>query len=227
MSNDPQTAGTSSPTPAATPAAAPAAEPSTLLTADPAAVAQPSAADAQPPTQADPAAAEAKPAEAKPDEKAEGAPEQYADFTAPEGIQLDAEIVDEFKAFAKEENLTQEKAQKFADLGAKIAQKTHDNYVKHIEATQVQWANDSRADKEFGGDKLDANMAVAKKALDTFGSPELSEMLRTSGLGNHPEIVRAFYRVGNAISEDKLVPGGKAPAGGDKLSKMYPTMNQS
>jgi hypothetical protein len=226
MSNESQPAG-NNPAPADSPAAAPAAapassaapaaQPATLLTADPAV--QAAVDPAQTPTQAaDPAAAPegAKPADAK----AEGAPEQYADFTAPEGAEFNAEVLEEFKALAKESNLSQEAAQKLAEVGVKAVQKAQGDFTAKIEAMQTQWVNDSRADKEFGGDKLGENVSVAKKALDAFGTPELNQMLRESGLGNHPEIIRAFYRVGQAISEDRLVPGDRkstAPA----AVKMY------
>lgn len=238
MSNETQTAGTSQPAasapavaPAATPApaAAQAPEASTILTADPAAqAAQTSAAPAQNPTQAEGQSTEAKTDEGKTKEvKVEGAPEEYAEFTAPEGMKFDEAILGDFKSLAKEHNLSQEVAQKFADIGAKAAQVQNDNFIKQIEAAKVEWANASRIDKEFGGDKLGENVAVAKKALDMFGSPELTEVLKTSGLGNHPEIIRAFYRVGQQISDDKFVPGGKAPSGAEKsvAQRMYPDMN--
>lgn len=195
----------------------------TLLTAPPA-----EAAPAQQPTQP----ADSKPAEAtppadasKPEDKPQGAPEEYAEFTAPEGVTFNPEALTDLKALAKEHNLSQEAAQKFADLGAKAVQKAQDGFRDQIEQAQAQWTADSRADKEFGGDKLPENLSVAKRALDTFGTPELAKMLGESGLGNHPEIIRAFYRVGKAISEDKMVPGQTKPAETDALKKLYPTMN--
>ncbi len=210
--------------PASAVAPAPAAAPSTLLTAQPAAPAAPAAQ----PTQA---AGDAKPAEgtapagAKPAE-GEDKPIEYADFTAPEGVTLNTEAVTELKAFAAEKKLTQEDAQKLVDLGAKTMQQQQAALVSQIEQAQAQWSEASRTDKEFGGDKLTENVSVAKAALDKFGSPELSKLLGESGLGNHPEIIRAFFRVGKAISEDKLERGTTKPANAtdDLAKKMYPTM---
>ena len=221
MSNDTQTVETSSPAPAAQ--AAPA---TTLLQSDPAAQGgDPSASPAQQPTQA--AAPAAAPEGATPEEgKAEGAPEDYT-FTAPEGTELNEAVLADFKALAKEHKLPQDVAQKFVDLGVKQAQQVTGHIQEQIASEQARWAESSQTDKEFGGDKLGENMAVAKKALDAFGSPELSKFLLDSKLGDHPEVIRAFYRVGKAISEDKLVPGGVKPPAGDSLSKMYPTMKSS
>jgi hypothetical protein len=69
------------------------------------------------------------------------------------------------------------------------------------------WRQQATTDKEFGGDQLNANLAVAKKAMDAFGTPELTKLLNESGLGNHPEVIRVFYRAGKAISEDGFVSG--------------------
>jgi len=150
-----------------------------------------------------------------------GAPEQYADFTAPEGVTLNAEVLGEFKAMAKERNLSQEDAQKFADLGAKLIQQTDDKITAQIEATQAQWLEATQSDKEYGGDKLTENMAIANKALAAFGTPELTQLLGETKLGNHPEVIRAFYRVGKAISEDRLIPGTTRTGGGPSAQSIY------
>lgn len=192
----------------------------TLLTADPAAATPP--ADTAPTQDAKP---DDKPAEAaKPDDKPQGAPEAYADFTAPEGVTLNSETIDELKAFAKEKNLTQEEAQKLVDLGVKNAQGTVAQLDAHIAQTRIEWAEASRTDQEIGGDKLDENRAVAKRALETFGTPELVKFFDETKLGDHPEVLRAFFRVGKAISEDRLVTGTKSPVP-NPLKTLYPTMN--
>lgn len=149
---------------------------------------------------------------------------EYADFTAPDGLTFNPETLGEFKELAKAKGLSQEDAQKFADLGVKVAKMQQENYVRQIEQAQTQWAEEARTDKEIGGDKFDENAALAKRALDTFGSEALTKMLAESGLGNHPEVLRAFVRVGRAISEDRLVAGTTRPGEGDLLKKMYPTM---
>ncbi len=147
----------------------------------------------------------------------EGAPEEYADFTVPEGMTL-TESIEDLKAFAKEKNLSQEETQKLVDMGTRVAQRTETRYREQITAVQAKWTEDSKVDKEFGGDALNESVAVARKALDTFGTPELSAMLHESGLGNHPEVIRLLYRMGKAVSEDRLVPGTKKPEGAGKTA---------
>lgn len=132
-----------------------------------------------------------------------GAPETY-EFTAPEGRAFDAEVITSFSAIAKELDLPQEAAQKMLNaVGPKIAERQ----AATLDAARMQWAESARADKEFGGDQLESNLAVAKKAVDAFGSPELRTLLNETGLGNHPELIRMMYRAGKSISEDKFVGG--------------------
>jgi len=137
--------------------------------------------------------------------KAEGAPETY-EFKAPEGQEFDGEFLKVYSEAAKELNLTQDKAQGLIDkLGPVIQQRQ----MAKISEVQQQWMTDSKADKEFGGEKLEENLGIAKGALEKFGTPELKELLNTSGIGNHPEVIRFFYRAGKALVPDTFVGGHK------------------
>ena len=230
MSDAPTTdvAAASPAAPAATtegtaPAADAAATESTTTTGEgDAAQQQASTTDAA--TTEDPATEKAE-GEEKPAEKA--APEKY-EFKAPEGVTLDSELLGEFEGIARELNLSQEDAQKVADIGAKLAQKFQTKQAEVVQEARTEWAKQTAADKEIGGTKLAENVAVADKALATFGSPELRALLKESGLGNHPEVVRAFVKVGQAISEDGLVVGrvGVDPAKPrDAASALYGNPN--
>lgn len=160
------------------------------------------------------------------DEKSEQQLIEYSDFTIPDGFELQGEGLDEFKSFAKAKGLTQEEAQKLVDIGAKSAKASQDRIEKQLQTVRNEWANASRSDAEIGGEKLQANLAIAAKALDKYGTPELSKLLHESGLGNHPEIIRAFYRVGNLMQEDKLISG--SPAAPNKaLQSFYPNSKHS
>ena len=136
-----------------------------------------------------------------------GAPDKY-ELKAPGERQFDNEVMTSFSEIAKELNLTNEAAQKILD---KVGSKMTERHEAGLSALSQEWAQASTADKEFGGEALQQNLAIAKKALDTFGSPELRSLLHQSPLGNHPELIRFFYRTGKAISEDQyVVQGGTA-----------------
>lgn len=158
-------------------------------------------------------------------EKPQGAPETY-EFQPVEGdVPIDPQVLEQFAEVAKELNLPQDQAQKMIDKVAPVIQARQ---AEQIAAVQAQWAETSKADKEFGGDKLNENLASAKKALDTFGTPELRTLLNDSGIGNHPEVIRFMVRTGKAISEDRFVAGsapGQAQAGDAK--RFYPNSNMN
>ncbi|CAB3624657.1 peptidase [Achromobacter pestifer] len=215
------------------PAATPAAQDNTVLTAEAPAGEQ----QAQPTQQGEPPAGDKPSLEAKPDgekSKAEGdkpsdaegdkgAPEQYEDFAAPEGVQLDAELVGDLKTIAKELNLSQKDAQRVADLGPKLLQKLQGHQAEAFAQVRQTWADDAKADKEIGGEAFDENLGVAKKALESFGTPELRTLLNESGIGNHPEVIRFMVRAGKAISSDTFVAGERrgASAQRDLASNLY------
>lgn len=152
----------------------------------------------------------------------EQVPEQYADFAFEEGKALDTELADDIKATAKELGLTQSQAQKLADLALKRTESAQSKQAEMLAQARDEWAGQAKADKEFGGDAIEANLATARKALDTFGTPELKALLNESGLGNHPEVIRFFYRSGKAISEDRVIRGGAAGQPTDPAKRMFP-----
>lgn len=162
-----------------------------------------------------------KPAEKKDDDKPEGAPEKY-EFQVAEGVELDTEALKEFEPVAREMNLTNEQAQKLVDVYPKILAGVQQRQVEAWQQTTEQWAADVKADKEIGGDKLPSNLSAAQRALDQFGTPELKTYLNDTGLGNHPDLVKAFVKIGKAMSEDKVVSGGHDSGGSDLVSAFYP-----
>lgn len=145
-----------------------------------------------------------------------GAPESYQ-FKAPEGKAFDDVVIGELSSVAKELDLSQHAAQTLVDrLAPKIAERQVAANTQALVEASTKWEAESRADKEFGGDAFEANLGIAKQGLDQFGTPALKSLLRETGLGNNPEILRAFYRAGKLLQQDTFVPGGKRPGGSDR-----------
>lgn len=144
--------------------------------------------------------------EEKDEQKPEGAPDKY-EFKAGEGVELDSGAMADFEPVARELNLTNEQAQKLVDVYPKILAGVQQRQVEAWQKQTEGWAETVKADKEVGGDKLTSNLSAAQRALDQFGTPELREYLDGTGLGNHPELVKAFIKVGKAMSEDGVITG--------------------
>ena len=88
------------------------------------------------------------------------------------------------------------------------------------------WGDELKADKDFGGEAFDKNVATAIKGLEAVGSPELRQMLDQTGLGSHPEIVRAFKKVGELVADAPFATGAQPAQSASPAARMYPNMRQ-
>ena len=130
-----------------------------------------------------------------------GAPEDGYKFEHVEnGVPVDEETLKEFGDVAKELNLSQEAAQK-------IVSKLEPMLQRSLERNRATWEQATRADAELGGANLKANLGVANRAFKETTTPELRALLKASGLVNHPEVVRHFFRLGKTISDGSFVTG--------------------
>ena len=157
----------------------------------------------------DPAAATAEgEGEPKPegDTPAEGAPEAYADFKLPEGMPVDSDFLDTTKAVFKEAGLSQEKAQKLVDL---VVERD-----KRVEKAQFDQA-DAWAKEFMKSPSAKEDLAYAAKARE-FCTPGVREMLKDPRIGNNPEILATFAKIGRMLSEDSMVEAGARGGASEK-----------
>ena len=148
------------------------------------------------------------------------APESYEVFDLPDDFDMNNDTLEEYHTFAKENNLTQEQAQRGVDMVAQMKQAEMNQWVEQ----QKSWVDEAKSDAEYGGEKFDESISVAVKARDSFGTSEFNEMLDSSGLGNHPEMIRFLNRVGKAISEDSVIVGGSSTSNLTREAVLYPSM---
>lgn len=147
------------------------------------------------------------------------APEAYEPFDV-DGQQFSEDQVQGFAATARELGLSQEKAQKMFSAMVPTARQY---MMNDLVAKSKEWAAATAKDPEIGGANFEANKGIAKQAYSHFTTPELRAILTGSGLGNHPEVLRLFYRVGLTMQQDKGVAGSaSAPAG---VRRRYPKSN--
>lgn len=154
------------------------------------------------------------------DVQAEGAPEAYEDFEGENGQKFTPDQVRGFSEAAKELGLSQEKAQK---LFAVMAPTARGYLQKNLVEQSNAWAKQSQSDPEFGGDQFKQNSAVIREAYNAYTTPELRAIINGSGLGNHPEVLRMFYRIGKSMQQDHGVTGS-ASAPSPRRSR-YPKSN--
>lgn len=189
------------PAPAAAPAA-PAAAPAAPAPAAPAAAAP--VAPAAPPA--------AAPAPAAPAPAAAAAPEKYTLVVPDAGkAHISAADLARLETIARANNWSNEDAQAALNEQLVFADQQATEYLAL-----------AKADKEIGGDKLEATQQLAKKLIDRVrpeGHPRRGAFLgfiNRAGAGNHPEVLSFWADLGKLMGEDTPVGGHANPAGGKR-----------
>lgn len=165
---------------------------------------------AAPPVTPDPAAPP-KPDEptGKPEAKVEGAPEKY-ELKLPDGVILDEAAFKAVEPTLRKLNLTNDQANELATAYAAFqtaqVKAQADAALRQVDG----WVSAVSADKEIGGPGKPQDLPAVKDAqaaLARFGSPALSAFLDASGIGSHPEIIRAFAKIGALTREGQFHDG--------------------
>ena len=183
-------------------------------------------------------AGEAKPGEGAGEVKpGEGAPAEYTNFTLPDGVEVDKATMEAFKPLAKKFNLTQAQAQELVDVQANALTKAGEGQVEAWGKVVDDWLAETKADETIGGDNLSESLSLAKKALNALDASEkvmytdesgrkrettkLHQLLDTTGMGSHVELIRLLTRVGRAIGEDNLSFGRPASGSANAADIMF------
>jgi hypothetical protein len=161
-------------------------------------------------------------------ESDDGAPETYADFSFPEGVQVDQALLDEAAPIFKELGLTQEQAQKLVDLQSKSVQASAQQQLDTFEQVKSDWLTESQNDPEFGGEKFEKTVTDARLFIDKFGDQNLKDLLEHYGIGNNIHIIKPFAKAAALLKEDDLNSSG-SPVGSKanwdregRSDRMYP-----
>ena len=133
-------------------------------------------------------------------------PEKY-DIKVPDGFELNESLMAKYEPVAKELGLDNAKAQKMADLYASIKQDEIASQQAAFDKMQSDYIAQAKQDKEFGGKDFEANLGLANTAIAKFGGQDFARVLSETGVANHPEFVRFFYRIGKLVSEDTAATG--------------------
>lgn len=154
-----------------------------------------------------------------------GVPEKY-EFAAPEGMTLNEEMTGKFSEIAKGLGLNQENAQSLVNLGGELVQQVYSQIQEAWDTKREGWAAAALADKEIGADVAKGKDSAAARAFATIATPEMKAIFEETAIGDHPEVLRMFYRLSQRMKEDDFESGGAGMGlkGKGAASVMYPTM---
>lgn len=117
-----------------------------------------------------------------------------------------------FAQAAYEANLSDAQAKSLYAFFHKIGE---DQQAQLAEAVKKQAQETDAALKKEFGNKASEKMSHYTKALKTFGSDAILSQLEQTGLAFHPDFVKMFIKIGEALGESRTVVGsGKADSGG-------------
>lgn len=160
----------------------------------------------------------------KKEEAEQGAPEQYEEFKAPEGLSYDDQFMGTFKDVAKELNLSQKQAQHLLDKCAPVLAQRQ---IEQIKAVSDQWVERTKTDKEIGGENWTRAASDIARVRDRFGvnadgkmDPDIQEFMQTP-IGNHPGLLKLLVRVGRAFGEGDFPRGDVAKDGKVSPAQFY------
>jgi hypothetical protein len=157
------------------------------------------------------------------DQADQNAPESYAEFTLPEGFEIDEPTLGSMTELFKSANLSQEQGQKLVDAHVGSLEANAGKQADQFKELTTSWLSAAKKDDEIGGDNFKQATDNANVALKELGTPDLIETVKHYGLGNHPEFIRFFAKVGALTREDNPTKGGEPhKQGGDRAENLYP-----
>lgn len=133
----------------------------------------------------------------------------FSKFYEEHGLSTDSvngELVAAFTAEAKEAGLTQKQALAMA----RVQMKAQADYATRVAEVRKSWLDTAKADETIGRANWTGSIAAGRKAIQEFGSPELSKFFKETGIGGHPEMIRFMSNVGKTLGEGKVDGGGGA-----------------
>ena len=151
-------------------------------------------------------------------ETPQGAPEQYADFTLPDGFTLEGEAKEKATGLFRELNLSQENAQKLIDFATERDLAGREAQLNELSAKRKEWRSEIRSRPDF-----DADLALAKRGMRALvQTPEGAALFNDSWMCDHPAVFDIFVRAGKLVSEDTFGSGGTGGADENINRKRFP-----
>lgn len=106
------------------------------------------------------------------------------------------------------------RTQSLFDLQTEIATAASEKASQLWDQTQAQWTKELETDPTVGGAALAESKVQVGKLLDTYGSPELRQILDLTGAGNNVHLMKFLVNVAKVANERAAPPPNPAtPAG--------------
>jgi hypothetical protein len=141
---------------------------------------------------------------------------------------LSPDYVKSIAQLAQAKGIPAETAQAFIDH-------QHAQALNHIQQAQAErdaWGKELQADPTIGGAKLQATIQEAARAVDRLFGPQaqaFKDILKNTGYGSNPTIVRALAHAATLLRDDSFTAGRPqtgAMTEDQRLAARYPSMKE-
>jgi len=144
-------------------------------------------------------------------------PAETPEAGKPAEFEADKAALEGFTKTAGELGLDSAKAQKLFDQYVAIEKARVDASEKAFADQEAKWAAALQADPDIGGEKLQKTVAEVHAALKWLG-PGVGQLIKAAGLGNNPDVVKAFVKLGRGLADDSI-KGTSTPGAGQPPKK--------
>lgn len=161
------------------------------------------------------------------EDKSTGAPEAYEAFTVPKGMNFDGERLEQFQAFAKENDWDQATAQAAIDYYTKGLEEALVLQQDQWGEIKAGWRKEAEARPSLKAEDgtIDAAVARAKQAAEALGGPALIKAFDMTGVGEHPAVIEAFNELAKHTLEDgSFAFGNSSRDTRSREQRMFPNM---
>jgi len=143
--------------------------------------------------------------------KAIGVPEKLEDYklgevSLPEGITVDEAMQKDFLKIVHTAGLNDAQASGIYQWYMKTYGEQIVAAQKIVKTTQAEAETAMR--QKLGAD-YDAGQTYMERAFEKYGSPPVAALFKRTGIGNSPEIIEMFSKIGKDISEHGFVDGSR------------------
>ena len=148
---------------------------------------------------------------------------------APEGYNFDmgdgegSDDLMDFKRVAHELGLSNSQAKMVVGIYNKVGEAEAHSEDEEFEKMNVDYTQQIQSE---WGDSYTRNAELARRAFSNFASEEAVEVLKETGLSNHPEILKTFARIGQVMAESDVLPGTRGQIGAPSVANAEDQISQ-
>lgn len=134
---------------------------------------------------------------------------------------LDDNQLADIVEYSKKQGLSNDQAKELLEREEKLLGDYKSTLEQEHDARVKQWEEEVKNDKEIGLDNFKKNVAQVDELLKKYSSDEFRKALSETGFGNHPELVRTFVKISEAMADDTFEPNGKGQHKAEKPIEDY------